>query len=177
MWVYKADELERGYPKRISSLDLPTDLQQIDAAFNFRKNRKTYLFSGDKFWRWGGAKLLQPFVKTPADETLASFVDVITSNCSTGIRLDLVSVWCDLIFTVNHNRPVSPCTRWEFTVLRIIFFITMEKYEWCVCCEPLINGLYKCTFTMCTDLMKIGRQWTLASPNLSLIPGMASQMA
>ena len=103
MWVYKADELERGYPKRISSLDLPTDLQQIDAAFNFRKNRKTYLFSGDKFWRWGGAKLLQPFVKTPADETLASFVDVITSNCSTGIRLDLVSVRCDLIFTVNHN--------------------------------------------------------------------------
>lgn len=51
MWVYKADELEKGYPKRLSSLDLPTDLQQIDAAFNFRKNRKTYLFSGDKFWR------------------------------------------------------------------------------------------------------------------------------
>lgn len=51
MWVYKADELERGYPKRLSSLDLPTDLQQIDAAFNFRKNRKTYLFAGDKFWR------------------------------------------------------------------------------------------------------------------------------
>ncbi|XP_045888772.1 72 kDa type IV collagenase [Micropterus dolomieu] len=52
MWVYKADELERGYPKRLSSLDLPTDLQQIDAAFNFRKNRKTYLFAGDKFWRY-----------------------------------------------------------------------------------------------------------------------------
>lgn len=51
MWVYKADELEKGYPKRLSSLDLPTDLQQIDAAFNFRKNRKTYLFAGDKFWR------------------------------------------------------------------------------------------------------------------------------
>lgn len=51
MWVYKADELERGYPKRLSSLELPTDLQQIDAVFNFRKNRKTYLFAGDKFWR------------------------------------------------------------------------------------------------------------------------------
>jgi len=51
IWIYKADELERGYPKRLSSLDLPTDLSQIDAAFNFRKNRKTYLFAGDKFWR------------------------------------------------------------------------------------------------------------------------------
>lgn len=51
MWVYKADELEKGYPKRISSLELPTDLQRIDAAFNFRKNRKTYFFAGDKFWR------------------------------------------------------------------------------------------------------------------------------
>uniref|UniRef100_A0A7N8WK23 72 kDa type IV collagenase n=1 Tax=Mastacembelus armatus TaxID=205130 RepID=A0A7N8WK23_9TELE len=51
MWVYRGDELERGYPKRLSSLELPTDLQQIDAAFNFRKNRKTYLFAGDKFWR------------------------------------------------------------------------------------------------------------------------------
>uniref|UniRef100_A0A8D3DD76 72 kDa type IV collagenase n=1 Tax=Scophthalmus maximus TaxID=52904 RepID=A0A8D3DD76_SCOMX len=52
MWVYKADALERGYPKKLSSLDLPTDLAQIDAAFNFRKNSKTYLFAGDKFWRY-----------------------------------------------------------------------------------------------------------------------------
>lgn len=51
MWVYKADALERGYPKRLSSLGLPSDLQHIDAAFNFRKNKKTYLFAGDKFWR------------------------------------------------------------------------------------------------------------------------------
>uniref|UniRef100_A0A669BR54 72 kDa type IV collagenase n=1 Tax=Oreochromis niloticus TaxID=8128 RepID=A0A669BR54_ORENI len=48
----RADQLETGYPKRLSSLGLPTDLQQIDAAFNFRKNRKTYLFAGDKFWRY-----------------------------------------------------------------------------------------------------------------------------
>jgi len=51
MWVYRADQLEKGYPKRISTLDLPTDLEQIDAAFSFRKNQKTYLFSGDQFWR------------------------------------------------------------------------------------------------------------------------------
>ncbi|CAL8349833.1 unnamed protein product [Merluccius merluccius] len=56
MWVYRADQLEKGYPKRISNLDLPADLEQIDAAFNFRKNQKTYLFSGDKFWRYNEEK-------------------------------------------------------------------------------------------------------------------------
>lgn len=51
MWVYRADELQTGYPRRLETLGLPSDVQQINAAFNFRKNRKTYLFSGDKFWR------------------------------------------------------------------------------------------------------------------------------
>lgn len=51
MWVYRADELETGYPRRLDTLGLPSDVQQINAAFNFRKNRKTYLFSADKFWR------------------------------------------------------------------------------------------------------------------------------
>lgn len=51
MWVYKADELERGYPKSLDSLGLPSDLEQLDAAFSFRKNRKTYLFAGEQFWR------------------------------------------------------------------------------------------------------------------------------
>uniref|UniRef100_A0A671W7G9 72 kDa type IV collagenase n=1 Tax=Sparus aurata TaxID=8175 RepID=A0A671W7G9_SPAAU len=69
MWVYKADELEKGYPKRLSSLELPTDLQKIDAVFNFRKNRKTYLFSDDKFWRYDeDSKRMDPgFPKLIAD--------------------------------------------------------------------------------------------------------------
>uniref|UniRef100_A0A7N9AVA4 72 kDa type IV collagenase n=1 Tax=Mastacembelus armatus TaxID=205130 RepID=A0A7N9AVA4_9TELE len=69
MWVYRGDELERGYPKRLSSLELPTDLQQIDAAFNFRKNRKTYLFAGDKFWRYdeNNKKMDPGFPKLIAD--------------------------------------------------------------------------------------------------------------
>nr|XP_057945444.1 72 kDa type IV collagenase [Doryrhamphus excisus] len=52
MWVYKADELQKGYPKRLSSLGLPSDVEHIDAAFSFRKNRKTYLFAGENFWRY-----------------------------------------------------------------------------------------------------------------------------
>ncbi|CAL8382841.1 unnamed protein product, partial [Arctogadus glacialis] len=56
MWVYRAEQLESGYPKSITSLDLPSDVAQIDAAFSFRKNQKTYLFSGDKFWRYNEEK-------------------------------------------------------------------------------------------------------------------------
>ncbi|KAK1890694.1 72 kDa type IV collagenase [Dissostichus eleginoides] len=52
VWVYKADALQSGYPKRLSSFGLPTDLAKIDSVFNFRKNRKTYMFAGDQFWRY-----------------------------------------------------------------------------------------------------------------------------
>ncbi|KAK5934957.1 hypothetical protein CgunFtcFv8_020360 [Champsocephalus gunnari] len=52
VWVYKADALQSGYPKRLSSFGLPTDLEKIDSVFNFRKNRKTYMFAGDQFWRY-----------------------------------------------------------------------------------------------------------------------------
>lgn len=77
MWVYKADELERGYPKRLSSFGLPTDVQQIDAAFNFRKNRKTYLFSAGKFWRWGQGHVIQVFAK------LQNTSDLLSENYDT----------------------------------------------------------------------------------------------
>lgn len=50
-WVYSASTLERGYPKPLTSLGLPPDVQHVDAAFNWSKNKKTYIFAGDKFWR------------------------------------------------------------------------------------------------------------------------------
>lgn len=50
-WVYSASTLERGYPKPLTSLGLPPDVQKVDAAFNWSKNKKTYIFAGDKFWR------------------------------------------------------------------------------------------------------------------------------
>lgn len=52
MWVYSASTLERGYPKKISSMGFPPDIDRIDAAYAFHKSKKTYLFSGDKFWRY-----------------------------------------------------------------------------------------------------------------------------
>ncbi|KAK6477034.1 72 kDa type IV collagenase-like [Huso huso] len=55
-WVYSASNLEKGHPKKISSLGLPADLDRVDAAFSFQKNKKTYLFAGDKFWRYNEVK-------------------------------------------------------------------------------------------------------------------------
>ncbi|XP_053347984.1 72 kDa type IV collagenase [Clarias gariepinus] len=56
IWVYSASTLERGYPKKISSMGFPPDIDRIDAAYAFHKSKKTYLFSGDKFWRYNEAK-------------------------------------------------------------------------------------------------------------------------
>ncbi|KAF7244738.1 72 kDa type IV collagenase [Varanus komodoensis] len=55
-WVYSASTLERGYPKRLTSLGLPPDVQRVNAAFNWSKNKKTYIFAGDKFWRYNEVK-------------------------------------------------------------------------------------------------------------------------
>ncbi|KAM3920026.1 72 kDa type IV collagenase [Leptodactylus fuscus] len=55
-WVYTSSTLERGYPKKITSLGLPSDIQRVDAAFNWSKNKKTYIFAGDKFWRYNEVK-------------------------------------------------------------------------------------------------------------------------
>uniref|UniRef100_A0A8C1WEM8 72 kDa type IV collagenase n=1 Tax=Cyprinus carpio TaxID=7962 RepID=A0A8C1WEM8_CYPCA len=56
MWVYSASTLERDYPKKISSMGLPSDLHRIDTAYSFHKNKKTYLFAGNKYWRYNEAK-------------------------------------------------------------------------------------------------------------------------
>uniref|UniRef100_A0A671R261 72 kDa type IV collagenase n=1 Tax=Sinocyclocheilus anshuiensis TaxID=1608454 RepID=A0A671R261_9TELE len=56
MWVYSASTLERDYPKKISSMGLPSDLHGIDAAYSFHKSKKTYLFAGNNFWRYNEAK-------------------------------------------------------------------------------------------------------------------------
>lgn len=55
-WVYSASTLERDYPKKISTMGLPSDLHAIDAAYSFHKSKKTYLFAGNKYWRYNEAK-------------------------------------------------------------------------------------------------------------------------
>lgn len=50
-WVYSASNLDRGYPKKLSSLGLPPDVQRVDAAFNWGRNKRTYIFAGDRYWK------------------------------------------------------------------------------------------------------------------------------
>ncbi|XP_053472980.1 72 kDa type IV collagenase [Ictalurus furcatus] len=52
VWVYSGSNLDRGYPKKISSMGFASNVPHIDAAFAYQKTKKTYLFSGDKFWRY-----------------------------------------------------------------------------------------------------------------------------
>lgn len=56
IYIYSGSTLERGYPKSLSSIGLPSDVHNIDAAFSFSKSKKTYLFAGNRFWRFNEAK-------------------------------------------------------------------------------------------------------------------------
>lgn len=50
-WVYSASNLDRGYPKKLTNLGLPPDVQRVDAAFNWGRNKRTYIFAGDRYWK------------------------------------------------------------------------------------------------------------------------------
>lgn len=50
-YVFKAFYLEPGYPKPLTALGLPADLDKIDGAMIWGYNRKTYFFSGSMYWR------------------------------------------------------------------------------------------------------------------------------
>lgn len=55
-WIYTASTLERGFPRKLTNLGLPPDVQRVDAAFNWSKNKKTYIFVKDQFWRFNEVK-------------------------------------------------------------------------------------------------------------------------
>lgn len=50
-FMYEGAVLLPDYPKPISSLGLPEDLDHIDGATVWGHNSKTYLFSGNKYWK------------------------------------------------------------------------------------------------------------------------------
>lgn len=41
-----------GYPKPLTALGLPDDLDHVDAATVWGHNSKTYIFSGTMYWRY-----------------------------------------------------------------------------------------------------------------------------
>ncbi|KAJ6664940.1 hypothetical protein lerEdw1_005912 [Lerista edwardsae] len=55
-WATRATVIEPGFPKNIHSLGFPKAVKKIDAAVYDGNIKKTYFFSGDKYWRYDVAK-------------------------------------------------------------------------------------------------------------------------
>uniref|UniRef100_A0A1B6DEQ4 Peptidase M10 metallopeptidase domain-containing protein n=2 Tax=Clastoptera arizonana TaxID=38151 RepID=A0A1B6DEQ4_9HEMI len=51
-WVFDGNDFIENSPKLITELGLPEYLTHIDAAMVWSKNKKTYFFSGDQYWRY-----------------------------------------------------------------------------------------------------------------------------
>ena len=49
--MYFDDRLEEG-PMHINQYGLPSSLGNMDAAFIWEKNYKTYFFKGENYWRF-----------------------------------------------------------------------------------------------------------------------------
>lgn len=50
-YMYYGNILIQGYPKPLTELGLPDDLDHVDAAIVWGHNSKTYIFSGNKYWK------------------------------------------------------------------------------------------------------------------------------
>uniref|UniRef100_A0A1Y9IVB7 Peptidase metallopeptidase domain-containing protein n=1 Tax=Anopheles minimus TaxID=112268 RepID=A0A1Y9IVB7_9DIPT len=51
-YVFNSQYLEPGYPKPLTNLGLPDNIERIDAALVWSHNNRTYLYSGRLYWRF-----------------------------------------------------------------------------------------------------------------------------
>ncbi|KAF5307663.1 hypothetical protein FQR65_LT06718 [Abscondita terminalis] len=51
-WVYNGREFVENSPQSLTKYGIPNYVASIDAALNWEKNGKTYLFKDDRFWRF-----------------------------------------------------------------------------------------------------------------------------
>lgn len=51
-WIFDENKALPGYPKPLTDLGIPDDIEKIDAAMVWGHNKKTYLFSGTMYWRF-----------------------------------------------------------------------------------------------------------------------------
>ncbi|XP_058118781.1 matrix metalloproteinase-2-like [Anopheles ziemanni] len=56
-WIFDALNFLRPEVRPLTDYGLPEDLERIDAAMVWPKNNKTYLFAGDRFWRYNDTAL------------------------------------------------------------------------------------------------------------------------
>ncbi|ODN04391.1 Matrix metalloproteinase-16, partial [Orchesella cincta] len=50
-WRFRGTELIPGHPQPLTSMGISPDVEKIDGAMIWGYNRRTYLFSGTKYWR------------------------------------------------------------------------------------------------------------------------------
>jgi matrix metalloproteinase-16 (membrane-inserted) len=50
-YVMNANALAPGYPKPLTHLGLPADLEKIDAALIWGHNNRTFFYSGALYWK------------------------------------------------------------------------------------------------------------------------------
>ena len=55
-WIFDGETFVENSPRPLTDLGLPADLKKLDAAFVWAKNRKTYFFSGNQYWRYNEYK-------------------------------------------------------------------------------------------------------------------------
>ncbi|XP_004626287.1 stromelysin-2 [Octodon degus] len=69
-WALRGSEVQAGYPKSIHTLGLPPAIQKIDAAVSDKEKKKTYFFTGDKYWRFDEKRqsMEQGFPRLIADD-------------------------------------------------------------------------------------------------------------
>lgn len=51
-WIFNGSRMTPDSPRPITDFGLPADLDKLDAALVWAKNKRTYLFSGDIYWSY-----------------------------------------------------------------------------------------------------------------------------
>lgn len=51
IYLFDSQHLVRGYPKKLTDLGLPENLDHVDAAMVWGHNGKTYFYSGSMYWK------------------------------------------------------------------------------------------------------------------------------
>uniref|UniRef100_A0A8C6XMF6 Peptidase metallopeptidase domain-containing protein n=1 Tax=Naja naja TaxID=35670 RepID=A0A8C6XMF6_NAJNA len=51
-WSSRGNIIEHGFPRNIQSLGFPHTIKKVDAAAYDSNSKKTYFFSGDRYWRY-----------------------------------------------------------------------------------------------------------------------------
>ncbi|XP_004709063.1 stromelysin-2 [Echinops telfairi] len=69
-WATRGNEIQVGYPRSIHTLGFPPTVKKIDAAMSDQKEKKTYFFVEDKYWRFdeNSQILEQGFPRLIADD-------------------------------------------------------------------------------------------------------------